>query len=457
MNLSPVLRALTAIAFAISLSPGQAVESEQSFDVVVIGGGLMGSSTAWQLARAGQNVLLLEKQAWPYNEGSSLGEARIARSLGGQGDIWSYLHNRTVAEAELLIQFLNQHESGHSMSDIYTTSPVSYARHITHANRIESIVEGQQDEFLYAKTPEQAQDLFGLTLPSDFILYREYKQHSGTINPNALIERLHKGIRFAGGTVAYQQRVNELSRRGAAYSIVVADSVTGEQQTIHAQKVVSAAGPYTGQLLKDIAPYFDALIQPRRVFLGFFTLSEEFYSRLTGEERARLKELYPAINSTVPGRESSFFTMLEGQTEQGVPIIKIGGHFQRTPITDLDEVWRLNLTPDEIEWSKQSSLRHLSLLGVDIAPDDLIFVRGYSCVYSLTESEDPYVTTTINAQGVQDPNLVVVAGLSGVGGKGAMAYGLMAANLLLQSTEQDPVYQMAAAAFGFERLLRDLQ
>ena len=41
------------------------------WDVVVIGGGLMGSSTAWQLARDGQRVLLLEKQGEVYTQGSS--------------------------------------------------------------------------------------------------------------------------------------------------------------------------------------------------------------------------------------------------------------------------------------------------------------------------------------------------------------------------------------------------
>ena len=90
-------------------------QPDNDYDVIVIGGGLMGSSAAWHLASAGQKVLLLEKQDAEYTEGSSLGETRIARSLGGEGDIWSYMHNRTVAEAKQLITFLNNHEPGHSM------------------------------------------------------------------------------------------------------------------------------------------------------------------------------------------------------------------------------------------------------------------------------------------------------------------------------------------------------
>ena len=44
----------------LASSPAVAqLDLDGDWDVVVIGGGLMGSSTAWQLAREGQNVLLL--------------------------------------------------------------------------------------------------------------------------------------------------------------------------------------------------------------------------------------------------------------------------------------------------------------------------------------------------------------------------------------------------------------
>ena len=50
-----------------------------TFDVIVVGGGGMGSAAAWQLARRGQRVLLLERYDIPHAYGSSHGISRIIR------------------------------------------------------------------------------------------------------------------------------------------------------------------------------------------------------------------------------------------------------------------------------------------------------------------------------------------------------------------------------------------
>lgn len=53
--------------------------SSGHFDHIVIGAGINGSSAAYQLARRGTNVLLLEKFPLPHSRGSSHGQSRIIR------------------------------------------------------------------------------------------------------------------------------------------------------------------------------------------------------------------------------------------------------------------------------------------------------------------------------------------------------------------------------------------
>lgn len=458
MRRSPLrnCRCIVLGLFSLILWMPAAAQSNLSgdWDVVVVGGGLMGSSTAWQLARRGQRVLLLEKQDAVYTQGSSFGEARISRSLGPPGDIWSYMHNRTVSEARELISVLNDHGDSVDMSTIYTTSPVNYVRHMSRLEGLAYLPQ-QSDRYELATTPEQALELFGVTLPGDAFIVREYKKYSGTIDPSAVISLLHRGTTLLGGRIAYGKHVTRLTRTTGGFEIEITDVASGRTELMTVGKVVSAAGPYTGQLLKDVAPEFNQLITPKRVYLGFFEVTPTFWNELSPSEQLRLKNLFPAINSTVPTRAAGSFSMIERFSERGTPIIKIGGHFQRSDIRDLDSVWQESLTEDEVAWARTSLLRHLSLLGIEFTDKDLLLESGYSCVYSLTASEVPYVTQAPNPDNSEDSNLVIVGGLSGVGAKGSLAYGVIAADLLLGQSESDPVYLAAREAFGFERMRRD--
>lgn len=49
------------------------------YDVIVVGAGIMGSATAWELTRRGKTVLLLEQFDFLHRRGSSHGESRIIR------------------------------------------------------------------------------------------------------------------------------------------------------------------------------------------------------------------------------------------------------------------------------------------------------------------------------------------------------------------------------------------
>ena len=441
------------IIFSLAICIVSCQKTKRIENIVVIGGGLIGSSTAWELSKYGENILLIEQQDSVYTFGSSFGEARISRSLGPKNDIFSYLQKTSVREAQSLIDYLNDDATVqiHKMEDIYTTSPVTYIYNNSQLREVEKLLDDQTDKYEYAPNAGKAFEMFGMTIPDSAMVIREYKQYSGTLNPKILIAKLHDGIRKKGNRIRYNEKVTVLKKVNGIYEIEIKNSKTGEIEKLFSNKVVAAAGPFNGSLVKEIAPYFETLITPKRLFLTFLKINSHTYESLTEEQQNRIHEFYPVayLNSEI------FYSMIEKQDDQGMPIIKAGGHFLRTDIEDLNTVWQRELSPQEIEWSKENTINYLGSLNLPITKTDLEFYSGYSCVYSLTESETPYVTKVIHDSEL-DSNFVLVGGMSGIGAKGSLTYGLMAANLLLEKKDTSAIYQKTKDALGSDRLLKDL-
>ena len=353
-----------AVLLSIALTLISCSRVEKLEDVVVIGGGLMGSSTAWELSKYGKNVLLIEQQDSIYTFGSSFGEARISRSLGPKEDIFSFLQQTSVKETKHLIDFLNKGEFQelHSLQDIYTTSPVTYVYSQSQLNDVENLLDGQLDSYEYAANKEEAEEKFGMKISDTTLVVREYKEYSGTLNPKVLIKKLHRGIRKSGNRINYNQKVTSLKKEDGVYRIKITDTKTGTSKTILSKKVVAAAGPYNGTLVKDVAPYFSELINPKRLFLSFLKINSDKYNSLTSEQKNRLQSSYPVayLNSEI------FYSMIEKYDERNRPLLKVGGHFLRTEIEDLDSIWKKELTEQEILWSKKNTADYFTKLDLPI-------------------------------------------------------------------------------------------
>lgn len=441
------------LLFVFSICTMACQNPKQVEETIVIGGGLIGSSTAWELSKYGEKVLLIEQQDSVYTFGSSLGEARISRSLGPKNDIFSYLQQTSVRETQGLIDYLNKNTTAqtHQMEEIYTTSPVTYLYEKTQLKEVEKLLDGQTDTYEYAPNSKKAFEIFGMRIPDSAMVIREYKEYSGTLNPEVLISKLHEGVRKKGNSVRYNEKVVALKKVNGLYEIDIVNSKTGKTETLFSKKVVAAAGPFNGSLVRNIAPYFESLIKPKRLFLAFFKINQQAYKGLTENQQNLFREFYPVayMNSEI------FYSMVEKYDDQGLPIVKVGGHFLRTDINDLNAVWQKELSPQEIQWSKENTIHYLSTLNLPLTKNDLEFYRGYSCVYSLTKTETPYVTPVFHNSAI-DPNFILAGGMSGIGAKGSLAYGLIAANLLLNKKESSAIYNKTVKALGSDRLLKEL-
>jgi glycine/D-amino acid oxidase-like deaminating enzyme len=338
------------------------------------------------------------------------------------------------------------------MDDIYSTSPVTYIRYKSQEEDVNLLLKDQKDRYEFAPDSEAAKKLFGMQIPDSLMIIREYKQFSGTLNPKVLISKLHLGMAYAGSTVLYNEKVIGLRKKDALFEIQIENTKTGELRTVRSKKIVAAAGPYNGELIKEIAPYFKKLITPKRLFLAFLKINSTVYNSLSSEQKERLHLSYPVADVS----PEIYYSMIENYDEDGQPVLKVGGHFLRTEIEDLDEIWEKALTQEEIDWAKTNTIRYLDLLDLPVEIEQLEFVRGYSCVYSLTDSEVPYVTNVVDINHEIDQNIVLVGGMSGIGAKGSLAYGLIASNLLLRKDDTTRMYQKTKSALGAERLLEDL-
>jgi len=424
-------------------------------NIIVIGGGLMGSSAAWQLSQYGEKVLLIEQQSAKYKEGSSFGESRITRSLGPKKDIFSFLQRKTVEESKKLLAFLNGIEESkkHKMSDIYSTSPVTYIYPRSQQKEIDSFrYKGQKDKFKKA-SGDKAFRRFGISVPDSQVVIQEYKKYSGTLNPKALIKKLQLGIKKHGNKIRYNQKAVRITKNKGFYEVKVKNTKTGKTQKLRAKKVVLAAGPHTVSLLKYTAPYFKKLIHCKKILLSFYKIDKKRYSTYTAKQKKHLQKAHPIFDQN----GKMFFSMIDKKKKKGSPTFKLGGHELRGNIPDLDAVWRHEPRRKELKWNRKAFLKYLRMLEIPVRKKDLVLVNKYYCVYSVARTKIPYVTHVITKDKSIDKNMVVVGGMSGTGAKGCLTYGLLAADLLVNTGEKDDIYKKTKKALGVDRLQKEIQ
>ncbi len=284
----------------------------------------------------------------------------------------------------------------------------------------------------------------------DEIVIREYKEFSGTVNPRALIKALHQGIKNCGGTIRYDSEIRSIERLAAGYRITLCASA-GEERFIESEKLVIAAGPHNGRILENLLPSFRELLTPTRMFLAFFKMNGEMFATLPEEAKAKFTSGFPVAKFD----NQVFYAMVEKYAHDGSPVIKVGGHNRRFELKQIS--WNERMPESEIAWCKDHLLSYLTKLGFSFAQEDWDCMCTYSCIYTLSNNEVPYVTNVLHQDQSIDPNAVVIAGLSGIGAKGSLAYGKFAADLLTGTNDPAYMYQKCKSAMGTERLLRDLK
>jgi sarcosine oxidase len=361
-------------------------------DVVVVGGGGMGSAAAWRLAELGAEVVLLERFEPGHTRGASHGASRIFRlaypdpvyiGLAKQASrLWRDLAARTGADL-LTITGGIDHGRTPDLDDI--------------ASALEAA--GEPGEWL---TPDEAAERWtGLRYDGRVFFHPA----SGRVHADRAVAAAQQAASDLGATIHHRTPVTAVAVRG---DDVV--EVRTEDDVYRARRVVIAAGAWSQQLLGGLVP-----LPPLRV-----TQEQPAHFAPVGpglEWPAFIHHLDPADLAGYPSDVYGLATPGEG--------IKAGFH-GAGPECDPDH---RDFTPEPAQLRALRDYARDWLPGVD---QDTF--TPISCTY----------TTTPTADFVLDRwgPLVVAAGFSGHGFKFVPAIGQVLAELTLTGRKPDPRFAL---------------
>jgi sarcosine oxidase len=222
-------------------------------DVVVIGGGVMGTAAAWALARRGREVLLLEQFELGHKRGSSHGTSRIFR--------FSYHDAMYVGMAMEALPLWRELERESGRHLLTTTGGLDVGGMVpTHAEALETL--GASYEVMDGA--EAGRRFPFLSIPAvEPVLFQP---DAGIVDADAAVRAFAASAAARGVDVRERTRVNQLRVEGEEAVIETAD---GE---FRARVGVVTAGAWARPLLAGAGIYIPNT--PTRETVAYFHLPE---------------------------------------------------------------------------------------------------------------------------------------------------------------------------------------
>lgn len=383
-------------------------------DHVVVGGGVMGAAAAWQLARRGRDVVLLERFGPGHAHGASHGSGRIYRTTYAQPD---YLD---LAQEALPLWSAAADEAG--------VAPVlKHTDGISHggpaADEIAEALRARGVPARWVDAAEAAERWPGLRFETRVL---HESRTAGRLHADRAVAALQAAARAHGAQVRHDTHVTALVDLPGG---VLVRTATDE---VLARSVVVAVGAWTGRLLSG-ADAADA----RAVADGLPSLvvTQEQPAHFALRTTAPTPESWPVFTHQPLDRASGSSDWPSGTYGLVDPVegLKIGFHGVG-PVTDPD---RRSYTPEPAQLAQ---LRHYVRTWVPGADPDAF--APVSCTYTTTPDHD----FVLDRRG----RVVVAAGFSGHGFKFAPAVGRVLADLAAE--DPDGPSRAAAARFALHRV-----
>lgn len=267
----------------------------QRADVIVIGGGIVGLATAWQIQRRqpGTVVAILEKEA-------ALGQHQSGRNSGVLHSGVYYkpgsLKAQNCATGRLaMIEFCRKHDIPHEIcGKVIVATRDSELPHLEalhqrgHANNVDCEII---DKARLSEIEPHVVGLQALWIPQ-----------AGIVDYPAVVTKLSELIQNSGGRIHLKTKVSGL-QKGANEVVVLTNS--GEFQ---AQRIINCAGLHSDRIVQLTGMKPPARIIP---FRG------EYYRLKASSPRLCRNLVYPVPDPALPFLGVHFTRMIDGTIEAG--------------------------------------------------------------------------------------------------------------------------------------------
>ena len=205
----------------------------QRADIVVIGGGVMGVSTAYHLAKLGRSDILLLEQGrlscgTTWHAAGLVGQLRSSKNMTSMISYSAGLYSGLEAETGLATGWRQ-------------CGSVQVARTMERLEVLRRNVARAEEFGIEAElvSPERAGELWP-RMTTDDLLGAVWVPSDGKVNPSDLTSSLAKGARRRGVTIAEQVTVTEVETRNGRAAAVITD-----QDRIECDTVVICAGQWS--------------------------------------------------------------------------------------------------------------------------------------------------------------------------------------------------------------------
>ncbi|KAL5699601.1 hypothetical protein ACHQM5_030481 [Ranunculus cassubicifolius] len=370
-------------------------QTAQSFDAIVVGAGIMGSCTAYQIAKRGQTVLLLEQFDFLHHLGSSHGESRTFRATYPE-DYYSDMvveSSKLWEEAEAEIGY-----KVYTKTQQFDMGPVD-------DKSLQSVIRNcQTTSFPHTVLDHhQVFEQFGgrINLPENWVGL--LTQLGGVIKPTKAVSMFQTLALQRGAVLKDKTEVSEITKDNEGGGICI---VTSDGSKFRAKKCVVTVGAWMQKLVQKVTG-LAVPIQPLHTTVCYWRIKEAHQQEFTVENGFPTFASYsePYIYGTP---SSDFPGLLKIAVHGGYPCDPDKRTWAPTSLDDSAHSWVEKRFSGRVESNKP------------------VFTQ--SCMYSLTPDGD-FVIDFLGGEFGKD--VVIAGGFSGHGFKMGPAVGRILADLVL--------------------------